>query len=87
MTVITGATIVAAQAPETKSDANRRPKFFVFHTRASVNGASVAVFGIVTATLDGSISTLLDGCSRPGRLDFIVGALMVYNYVLLDIRD
>ena len=35
MIVMSGATIVAAAPPETISDANRRPKFFVFHTLIS----------------------------------------------------
>jgi hypothetical protein len=33
---MTGATAVAAQIPDIASDANRRPKFFVFHTFDSV---------------------------------------------------
>jgi hypothetical protein len=32
MTVITGATIPAARNPDVKSEASRRPRFFVFHT-------------------------------------------------------
>jgi hypothetical protein len=48
MIVINGATNVAALAPETKSAANRRPRFLVFHTRGSANfsvrtGARVTV--------------------------------------------
>lgn len=31
MTVIRGATIVAAEAPAIKSEASRKPRFFVFH--------------------------------------------------------
>jgi hypothetical protein len=40
ITVMSGATRVAAHAPDTKSDANRRPKFFVFHTLGSTRGVS-----------------------------------------------
>ena len=39
ITVITGATIEAAANPETASDANLSPKFFVFHFLCS-NAAS-----------------------------------------------
>jgi hypothetical protein len=43
--VIIGATSVAAKTPQAASDANRRPKFFVFHTCpfSSVKGSSAIV--------------------------------------------
>jgi hypothetical protein len=43
MTVMSGATRVAAQAPDTKSDANRNPKFLVFHILGSTRGVSATV--------------------------------------------
>lgn len=73
---MTGATIVAAQAPETKSDANRRPRFFVFQTLASLNEVC---FGIGESTFDGSISTLGTGESRPFNFGVIVGSLRIQN--------
>jgi len=39
MMVIKGATMVAAVNPEMKSEANRRPRFFVFHVFASCKGS------------------------------------------------
>ena len=41
---IMGATIDAAVAPETKSEANRRPKFFVFHSFFSAKASDT--FGV-----------------------------------------
>lgn len=76
MTVIIGATVVAAVAPEIKSAANRRPRFFVFHTRTSVNGSFKAAF--VTVLADVSSWTCCDpGADIAGYYSCISSSLMV----------
>lgn len=74
MTVIRGATVVAAVAPDTKSAANRRPKFLVFHTRTSVNGSFNAAFD--TDFIDASSWTSFD--SWPDMMErAVLGASIV----------
>jgi hypothetical protein len=84
MTVISGATRVAAQAPDTKSDANRRPRFFVFHTLDSTRGISATFemgdmgFGV------GWVSMSCAGLTSPGGR-VIVKALTLYDLNCLKI--
>lgn len=69
MTVIRGATIVAAQNPDAKSEANLRPKFLVFHTLGSSRGASAAVdTGDPLFEIDPVSIPSLVGLSSPGVL-------------------
>jgi hypothetical protein len=77
ITVMSGATRLAAHAPDTKSDASRKPRFFVFHTLGSIRG--------VPATFDtgdigfgaGWVSIPRAGLSSPGGR-VIVRSLTLY---------
>lgn len=55
MIVIKGATIEAAVNPETASDANLNPRFFVFHFLFSIGSGSTTL---------GARVIVLDGASR-----------------------
>lgn len=75
MTII-GATIVAAEAPETKSATNRRPKFFVFHTLGS--DAVSGVLGVRDMIFDDASKSMgVAGDLSPGVCEFIVSALIL----------
>ena len=82
MTVMSGATIVAAENPAMPSDANRSPKFFVFHTA----GSFISVVGaggvrVVIAFEDASILTLgVVGTPTPRIRGVILDSWMIYMF-------
>ena len=79
MTVMSGATRLAAHAPDTKSDANRSPKFLVFHTLGSTRGIS-ATFEIGNIGFcAGWVSILCAGASSPGSR-VIVKSLTLFQF-------
>jgi hypothetical protein len=82
MTVMRGATIPAARNPAVKSDAKRRPRFFVFQTLGSTR-VSTAILVRRTAVFNGvlededALGSILDvGISTPGIEGVIVWALI-----------
>jgi len=77
MTVMRGATIVAAAAPEMKSEANRKPRFLVFQVFASCNGSEA--FWERVMIFDEGASIFGAGGSSPDVRGVIVGALALYT--------
>jgi hypothetical protein len=85
MTVIKGATIVAAAAPEMKSEANRRPRFFVFQVFASCNGSEA--FWEQVKIFDEGASIFGAGGSSPDVRGVIVRALTLYTPSIAPLKN
>lgn len=84
MTVIKGATVVAAVAPEMKSEAKRKPKFFVFHIFLASCKGSEAFGDRVMAFEEASMFFDVGGTGSPDISELIDGALTtVYKILLL----
>lgn len=77
MIAMMGATMQAAEKPATESDANRRPRFLVFHVLGSSNcdfeARVMTAFGV-----DASTAILGVTIPTPGTLGVILDSLMSY---------
>lgn len=84
--MIRGATLLAAVMPDSASTANRRPRFFVFHTRTSSNGSFTAAFA--TDLTDASSWTSdVFGPVDMIALRSISSALIVYDVAIKHYRS